>query len=127
MQQVNVASLIGDDGIIASPIDYVKFLKGLFEGQLLSQPTMDQMLTFVKNDTGQYAYGYGLGIHSDPYRQHPEYGHTGGGIGAGCELGYLPEQNTYFFVAINIGTIISSPITAQAENIRDEILDVLIE
>lgn len=127
MQNVNVASLIGDDGIIATPIDYVKFLKGLFEEQLLMPSTMEQMLTFVKSDTAKDAYGYGLGIHSDPYKGHDEYGHTGGGIGAGCELGYIPDVNTYFFVGLNMGTIISSPITSQAENLRSEILDVLIE
>ncbi|MFI5134921.1 MAG: serine hydrolase domain-containing protein [Chitinophagales bacterium] len=127
MQNVNVASLNGDDGMIASPIDYIKFLKGLFEGQLISQSSLDQMLTFVKNDTAKYSYGYGLGIHTDPYKQHPEYGHTGGGIGAGCELGYLPDEKVYFFVALNMGTVISSPITENASNIRDEILDVLME
>jgi D-alanyl-D-alanine carboxypeptidase len=127
MQQVNVGSLIGDDGIIASPIDHINFFRGLFEGQLLTQPTLDQMLTFVSNNTGANAYGYGLGIHNDPYNGHPEYGHTGGGIGAGCELGYLPDQDIYFFIAINIGTILSSPITAKAENIRSELLDILVE
>jgi D-alanyl-D-alanine carboxypeptidase len=127
MQQINVASLIGDDGMIASPIDYVKFLKGLFDGELLSAPTMDQMLTFVKNDTGKYAYGYGLGIHYDPYNQHTEYGHTGGGIGAGCELGYLPDKNIFFFIAINMGTSVGSPILDGATNLRDEVLKVLVE
>lgn len=127
MQQVNVASLIGDDGIIASPVDYIKFLKALFDGELLQPATMDQMLTFVSNETGPDAYGYGLGIHNDPYKGHPEYGHTGGGIGAGCELGYLPDEHIYFFVALNMGTIISSPITDAAADIRSEILDVLME
>ena len=127
MQKVNVGSLIGDDGIIATPLDYVRFLKGLFEGQLLAPATMEQMLTFVKKDTGRYSYGYGLGIHNDPYKEHDEYGHTGGGIGAGCELGYLPDEQIYFFVALNMGTIISSPVTNQAENIRSEILDVFLE
>lgn len=127
MQKVNVKTLIGDDGIIAAPIDYVKFLKALFEGQLLTQSSMDQMLTFVKNDTGKYAYGYGLGISNDPYKEHDVYGHSGGGIGAGCLLQYIPDKDTYFFVAINIGTIISSPITEKSANIREEILDVILE
>jgi len=127
MQQINVASMIGDDGMIASPIDYVKFLKGLFDGELLSQPTMNQMLTFVKNDTGKYAYGYGLGIHEDYYNQHIMYGHTGGGIGAGCDLEYLPDQNVYFFLAINIGTSINSPILEGATNLVDEIKKTLTE
>lgn len=127
MQKVNVGSLIGDDGIIAAPADYVSFLKALFEDQLLTPSSMDQMLTFVKNDTGQYAYGYGLGISNDPYKEHNVYGHSGGGIGAGCLLEYVPDKDTYFFIAINIGTIISSPVTEKAANIREEILDVILE
>lgn len=127
MQQVNVGSLIGDDGIIAAPADYVTFLKALFEDQLLSPSSMEQMLTFVKNDTGKYAYGYGLGISNDPYKEHDIYGHSGGGIGAGCLLEYIPDKDTYFFIGINIGTVISSPVTEKAEHIREEILDVLLE
>lgn len=127
MQKVNVGTLIGDDGIIAAPADYVSFLKALFEDQLLTPSSMDQMLTFVKNDTGQYAYGYGLGISNDPYKEHNVYGHSGGGIGAGCLLEYVPDKDTYFFIAINIGTIISSPVTEKAANIREEILDVILE
>lgn len=127
MQKVNVGSLIGDDGIIAAPADYVSFLKALFEDQLLTPSSMDQMLTFVKNDTGQYAYGYGLGISNDPYKEHNVYGHSGGGIGAGCLLEYIPDKDTYFFIAINIGTIISSPVTEKAADIREEILEVILE
>lgn len=127
MQKVNVGSLIGDDGIIAAPIDYVNFLKGLFEGQLLTPSSMDQMLTFVKNDTGKYTYGYGLGISYNPYKEQVIYSHSGGGIGAGCELGYLPDYGTYYFMSINFGTVLSSPITDKAKDIRDAILDVLIE
>jgi D-alanyl-D-alanine carboxypeptidase len=102
-------------------------MRGLFEGELLSPSTMQQMLTFVKDDAAKDSSGYGLGIHSDPFNGHPEYGHTGGGIGAGCELGYLPDQKTYFFVAINIGTVIESPVTDKATNMRDEIVKVLTE
>jgi D-alanyl-D-alanine carboxypeptidase len=127
MQQVNVGSLIGDDGMIATPVDYVKFLQGLFAGELLSPATMDQMLTFVKNDTGTYAYGYGLGIHDDHYKQHTLYGHTGGGIGAACELEYVPDKNVFFFLAINMGTSINSPILDGVSKLRDEVLDVLVE
>jgi D-alanyl-D-alanine carboxypeptidase len=126
MQQVNVGSLVGDDGVIASPIDYIKFLKGVFEGQLLEPATLEQMLTFVGNETGPDAYGYGLGIHSDPFKGHTEYGHTGGGIGAGCELGYLPDKGVYFFLSLNLGTIIESPLFEETQNIRDDVVDVLI-
>lgn len=126
MQQINVASMIGDDGMIASPLDYVKFLKALFNGQLLSPSSMTQMLTFVRNDPSK-SYGYGLGIATDIYNQQTKYGHTGGGIGSGCELGYFPDKGIYFFIAINIGTSINSPILDAVPNMQNEIYNILIE
>ena len=124
MQQVNVASLIGDDGLIASPIDYVKFLKALFNDEIISQASLDQMLTFVKDDKGEEKYG--LGIFHLVYNNHVVYGHGGGGIGAGCSLIYFPEENVYFFLSVNFGVIIDGPITDLIGDMQDEINDVLV-
>ncbi len=127
MQKVNVASMIGDDGMIATPMDYVLFLKGLFEGKLLSPATMEQMMDFVlKNPADEKSYGYGLGIHRDYQQGLVEYGHTGGGIGAGCYLGYFPDKQTYFFFAINLGTSINSPVLEKVAGMLEEIWGVLI-
>ena len=126
MQKVNVGSLIGDDGIVATPLDFVKFLKSLFDGKVLAPSTIDQMLTFVRKNPKD-TYGYGLGIFTDLYKQQPEYGHNGSGIGSGCDLGYFPGPNVYFFIAINMGTTVNSPILDHASAMKDEIYDVLIE
>jgi D-alanyl-D-alanine carboxypeptidase len=40
MQVANVAALRGDDGIVATPIDAVRFLKGLVDGKLLKEESM---------------------------------------------------------------------------------------
>jgi D-alanyl-D-alanine carboxypeptidase len=125
MQKINVASLIGDDGLIATPYDYVLFLKALFSGQLISDSSLSEMLTFpYVDDSG---YGYGLGIHKEFYKGNLSYGHTGDGIGSGCFLKYFPESNSYLFVTINIGTSVYSPIFDHTENIVDEFYDVLIK
>lgn len=42
MQQINVATLIGDDGIVATPFDAVKFLKALMEEKILSSSSMQE-------------------------------------------------------------------------------------
>jgi D-alanyl-D-alanine carboxypeptidase len=42
-------------------------------------------------------------IHRDYYNEHEELGHTGGGIGAGCILGYFMDSDTYYFIGINLG------------------------
>lgn len=126
MQKVNVRSLVGDDGIVATPMDYVRFSEALYSGQLLSPATMDEMRQFVRNDASE-AYGYGLGIHTDSYNGHTEYGHSGGGIGAGCYLSYLPGKNTHVFIGVNIGTIVYSKIFDDAGDIRERVFDILVE
>ncbi len=126
MQQTNVASLIGDDGIIATPIDYVRFMKALFDGKIISANSLKEMLTFVGTNT-KNDYGYGLGISKNTYKQQLYYRHSGGGIGAGCQLVYFPKQKIYFFVAINMGTIIDSPIFDDFQAIQDSMYDVLVK
>lgn len=128
MHRVNVASMIGDDGMVATSMDYVLFLKGLFEGKLLSKPTLEQMMDFVLRDpANEKSYGYGLGIHRDYQQGLVEYGHTGGGIGAGCYLGYFPDRNLYFFLGINLGTSVNSPILERVAGMLEEVLIVLVE
>jgi D-alanyl-D-alanine carboxypeptidase len=126
LQKVNVSSLIGDDGMIASPLDYVKFLSALFNNRILAESSMTQMLTFVP-DGDDENQGYGLGIQKDVYNQKIMYGHGGDGIGSGCYLSYFPHNNTFAFVAINIGTTVNSPIFDKTATLVDRIFDVLIQ
>lgn len=124
MQKVNVGSLIGDDGMIATPVDYIKFLKALMSGKILQPSTLNEMFSFINNPSDGGAYG--LGIHKHVYKGFIEYGHSGGGIGSGCYLAYFPHNMTYLFIAINIGTSVNSPIFDDAGKIVDDVFDVLI-
>lgn len=124
MQKVNVASLVGDDGIIAAPLEYVRFLRALMEGQILSQASLDEMLRPGIDDNGE---GYGFGMAVREFEGLREYGHTGGGIGAGCEIGYFPHNGSYFFVAINLGTIIDGPIHDRFADIQDRLYAIMSE
>ncbi len=124
MQRNNVASLIGDDGIVATPVDAVKFLRGLMEGQLLLPATLDLMKTWVNDSKGNPAYG--LGLDYTLFQGEVAYGHSGGGIGAGCNLYYFPKQNIYVFIAINLGTVTDSPIHNVAEKSVDKFYKVLL-
>jgi D-alanyl-D-alanine carboxypeptidase len=93
MQKANVASMVGDDGIVCTPADAVKFMRGLMEGKLLQDSSLKIMEQFVKNDEGRPVYGCGLiNIQVDSLMG---YGHGGGGIGAGCALLYVPQKHTY--------------------------------
>lgn len=123
MQKSNVSSLIGDDGIVATPLDAVKFLKGLMQGELLLNSTLEEMMIWVNNRHGNPAYG--LGLAQANVQGATAYGHTGGGLGAGCELYYFPEKNIYVFLAINLGTVTDSPLHEGAGKVRDKIYDIL--
>lgn len=125
LQRNNVAALIGDDGIVATPTDAVKFLKGLMEGKLLTTSTLDIMKTWVKDKNGNYTYG--LGLDYATIGGQIAYGHSGGGIGAGCQLYYFPEKNIYFFAGINLGTVTESPLHEQATKSLDKIYRAILE
>lgn len=123
MQRANVASMKGDDGLVATTGDAVLFLKGLVEGKLLKPDTMEGMQQWVKNEAGESRYGLGLSY----YNLDVTYGigHSGGGIGAGCVLIYLPELESIVFMATNFNTMLESPIRKKAENIQMDILSSL--
>jgi D-alanyl-D-alanine carboxypeptidase len=125
LQRNNVQALVGDDGIVATPGDAVKFLKGLMEGQLLSLSTLEEMKSWVKDPKGNVKYG--LGLDHATFQGHNAYGHSGGGIGAGCQLYYFPEKNLYVFIGINLGTVTDSPIHKQASPTIDKLYEVLLK
>ncbi|MCO6488047.1 MAG: beta-lactamase family protein [Phaeodactylibacter sp.] len=124
LQRNNVASLAGDDGIVATPVEAVRFLKGLMEGELLATSTLEQMQTWVSDKKGIPRYGLGLG--HDTILGQTAIGHSGGGIGAGCELRYFPEKKLYVFIAINLGTVTDSPLHVEASKARGELFEVLL-
>jgi D-alanyl-D-alanine carboxypeptidase len=124
IQRSNVMDLIGDDGIVTTPHDAVHFLKWLNEGKLLHDTTMALMKQWVKDSKGNNRYGLGLAFRNE--EGHTGFGHSGGGIGAGCELYYFPKQDIYAFVAINLGTVTDSPLHQKADAFRKHLYEVLL-
>jgi D-alanyl-D-alanine carboxypeptidase len=125
MQRANVASLKGDDGIVCTPTDAVLFLKGLMEGRLLKESSMEHMKTWVKNESGNPVYGMGLSYFAQGGII--GYGHGGGGIGAGCLLLYVPSKKTYVFIATNVGVLIAGKLPYKADAMKNKILAVVLE
>ncbi len=122
IQKVNVSSLRGDDGIVCSTQDAIKFLRGIVEGKLLKQETLALMQDWVMKD-GHKKYGLGLSYYDLGVTY--AIGHSGGGIGAGCVLMYLPELNAYVFMATNFTTLIDSKIVEKTAGIQFDILTAL--
>jgi D-alanyl-D-alanine carboxypeptidase len=125
LQRTNVRSLIGDDGIVATPVDAVKFLIALNEGHLLSDTTFNLMKTWVNDTHGKPTYG--LGLDHATFEGEVAYGHSGGGLGAGSQLYYFPSKKIYVFIGINLGTVTDSPIHRNAEHILEEFYRTILE
>lgn len=123
LQRANVASMKGDDGLVASVADAVLFLRALMEGRLLKPATLEQMQNWVTDKNGKPRYGLGLTY----YDLDSTYGigHSGGGIGAGCVLLYLPDLRSCVFIATNFNTMMESPIRKRAENIQADLLTAI--
>ncbi len=124
LQNSSVASCVGDDGIVATSIEAVKFLKGLMEGKIISSTSLELMKTWVNGKDGKPTYGYGLD-HAT-FVGHTGYGHSGGGVGAGCQLYYFPEKNIYLFVGVNLGTLTESPLHQAVEKVIEKIYSTLL-
>ena len=124
-QQMTVVCSKGDDGIVCTTTDAIKYLKGLMEGKLLNEESMKELMEFVKDEQGNKRYGMGM-IYFD-LGGLPAYGHGGGGIGAGCGLLYIPSHKVYVFMATNIGCFIDSKLSAKAGEMRDAILMALVQ
>ncbi len=123
LQRANVSSMKGDDGMVASTKDAVLFLKGLVSGKLLKPKTLELMQEFVLNEEGEKRYGLGIQYYDLDVTY--ALGHSGGGVGAGCVLLYLPELDSFVFMATNFNTMMDSPIRRKAENLQLDVLKAL--
>ena len=124
-QKMTVACSKGDDGIVCTTVDAILCMKGLMEGKLLNETSLKEMMTFVKDEKGNDKYGMGIfyldlgGIRA--------YGHGGGGVGAGCALIYIPSHKTYLFISTNLGVLIDGRLSANADNMKTEVLMALLQ
>jgi D-alanyl-D-alanine carboxypeptidase len=90
--------------IFSTPEDVVKFSHALFQGDLLSPASLNQMLEFVPTPADFGAQGYGLGVTHfflSFAAGEDSIGHTGGGIGHITILAHLPDQEVSLVVQVN--------------------------
>jgi D-alanyl-D-alanine carboxypeptidase len=74
----------GAGAIVSTPMDMVAFIQGLFDLELVSQKSLDQMKTMRD--------GEGMGMEPFTFAGKTLYGHTGGSATSGAWLAYDPEE-----------------------------------
>ena len=114
----------GTTGIIATPKDYITFLKSLVDGELVSTQSLAEMRTWVQGKTAAEP-DYGLGLTYWGYKGKMQYGHDGDGIGATAMLVYFPASNTYVFIAANATLEMGGEMQQHLSEFRNEVCNFL--
>lgn len=94
----------GSGGLFMTAKDLARWGQSLFEGEVLGQKSMDEMLEFVDIGFGRKKRGYGLGVELFTRRTaHGEkaIGHSGANIGTSVYMIHLPEHHITIVVMIN--------------------------
>ena len=84
--------------------DLARWCHALFEGELVSQQSMGEMLQFVDHGFLLKKEGYGLGVQRFMRKMgsgETAIGHGGGGIGSCANMIHLPEHHVSVAVMVN--------------------------
>lgn len=84
----------GGGSIMSTPADMAIFIEALFDIKLVSQDSLNQMMT--ERD------GEGMGIHSFTFADRILYGETGGSGSSGAWLNYFPEEKLALAYTTNV-------------------------
>jgi D-alanyl-D-alanine carboxypeptidase len=90
--------------IVGSAEDLARWIKALMDGNLISQSSLDQMLTFTFPPATSMYNNYGLGMGElGPFfvGNSRAFGHAGDWIGYVAVMVYLPEHKVSFTVLLN--------------------------
>ncbi len=82
--ETNMSIPSGAGGLVSTPSDLNKFLYCLFNGKLVSDSSLSNMMTMED--------GYGLGIFQVPFYDKVAYGHAGGIDGFQSNAFYFPDE-----------------------------------
>jgi D-alanyl-D-alanine carboxypeptidase len=99
--------MVGNDAIIASTYDYLRFAKLLFEGQIVTQASLDKMTEWVEfDDDDEHASKVGLSIihWQNTTKDVWGMGHGGATQGTGGYLFYFPDTRITIALFTNTDT-----------------------
>lgn len=94
----------GSAGLFMTAEDLAAWGNALFEGEVLNQGSLGEMLEFVDRGFGRQKRGYGLGVQLFPKRTasgEMAIGHSGANIGTSAYMIHIPEHHFTVVVMIN--------------------------
>jgi D-alanyl-D-alanine carboxypeptidase len=118
-----------DGGLISNAHDLNVFLTGLFNGALLSDASMEQLLTWQapkEQPSDGFRTEYGLGIFRIETQYGPAYMHSGDAIGYFASMVYFPDQQVTITWAVN-GNYGKIDEYTQSKEAMEKIFSVVLE
>ncbi len=103
----------GSSGLFMTAEDLAQWCNALFEGEVLQQQSMDELLQFIDIGFGRQKRGYGLGVELFMKRLSSgerAIGHCGANIGTAAYMVYLPEHHVSIVVMVNAFPIKSAGV-----------------
>ncbi|SFC03220.1 D-alanyl-D-alanine carboxypeptidase [Flexibacter flexilis DSM 6793] len=93
-----------DGGLISNPYDMSLFFRKLINGEIISQPLLNEMLTWKtpkEQDADFFPIAYGLGIFKMTTAKGDVYFHSGDAIGYYANMMYIPSSKSVIVYAVN--------------------------
>jgi D-alanyl-D-alanine carboxypeptidase len=126
----NTGSGNGYGGLYTTVFDLQAFIEALVRNKtILKQESLDQMLTFTKEDE-TYNRANGLGVFKDFLERGQDqfgYGHRGRDLGYTADMYWFPNQDMTITYLINYGTDAKSELREVFFDFRKEIIDKMME
>jgi len=94
----------GSSGIFTTAMDLADWCHALFEGKVLQEKSMTEMMQFVKFKpvSDMNAYGLGVQVYKPSFSAGKlAIGHGGGNIGTTTYMAYLPDYHASIVVMVN--------------------------
>ena len=110
----------GYGGIAATAVNVISFYNQL--GNILSTESLNEMRTWVKGKNSTEPE-YGLGIECFQYAEGStlQWGHEGDGLGSSTMILFIPDTNTYLYININAGRLLTGPYLFKITDFKNEL------
>lgn len=100
----------GYGALAATSADVIRFHEALLEGKIVSEASLQEMKSWIKGkDSTEPEYGEGFEYWQFNPRSSPQFGHEGDGVGCSTQFFYVPDNQTYLYININVGRQLPGP------------------
>lgn len=108
--------------LAATPENVILFYEALLGGELISDSSLEEMKTWVKGiNSTEPEYGEGFEYWQFNPGSTPQFGHEGDGMGCSTQIFYVPDNDTYLYININVGRQLFGPYLFKITDLKRDL------